>query len=304
MNLFQVPGGNPEPALRALKTVAMANGTFADGERALLIAAANAYRAVVDVDALKPITPEDLAAAIPDKDDRVRVLQASMLMSLADREATKDEWTVLDSFRRALGVDESRMKMMHHLSKGNLRLARFHMFRASTGMRAQMASAGVGNLLRAAGVLPPNQQLAQKFRGLEILPEGTLGREFVRYIQRNGFSYPGEKGGIPEAIVHHDLTHVLTGYDTDPEGEVEIGSFTAGMKKNDPFGFLMFVMLEFGVGLALRPGMDAFPGHYDPERAFRAHQRGAACKRDLTDGWDFWAVVDRPVESLRREYGI
>jgi hypothetical protein len=25
---------------------------------------------------------------------------------------------------------------------------------------------------------------------------------------------------------------------------------------------------------------------------------------DLTDHWDFWAVMDRPVEELRQRYGI
>ena len=202
MNLFQIPGSDPHVALRALKTVAMANGTFAEGERAMLRAAAGAYRIDpdIDLDALDAIAPDALSAAIVDPAERVRVLGACILMSLADQEATLDEWKVLDAFRGALGVDEPRMKVMHHLAKGNLRLARLHMMRASTGMRAQMAEAGFGNLLRAAGVLPPNQQLAQKFRGLEILPEGTLGREFVRYIHSNGFSFPGEKGGIPEAI--------------------------------------------------------------------------------------------------------
>ena len=39
-------------------------------------------------------------------------------------------------------------------------------------------------------------------------------------------------------------------------------------------------------------------------RAVRAHQRGARCRLDLTDGWDYWAVVDQPVAALAREYGI
>jgi ubiquinone biosynthesis protein Coq4 len=146
--------------------------------------------------------------------------------------------------------------------------------------------------------------MVKRFQALAELPDGTLGREYVRYREHNGFPWPGEKGGIPEGGVHHDFTHVLTGYATDPLGEIQIGAFTAGMKKTDPFMFLFFPMLEFHVGLAIRPGTPSFPGHYDAALAFKAHQAGSRCARDLTDHWDFWSVVDRPVASLRDEYRI
>jgi ubiquinone biosynthesis protein Coq4 len=141
-------------------------------------------------------------------------------------------------------------------------------------------------------------------RALEGLPDGTLGREYFHYLRRNGFSLPGTKGGTPEGLIHHDLTHVLTAYDTDPIGEIEIGSYTAGMKKVDPFTFLLFVMLEFHVGLAVRPFSESDPGHYDAHRAFQAHQAGARCARDLTDHWDFWPDLPRTVAELRRELAI
>ncbi|MBH8562878.1 hypothetical protein I8748_11915 [Nostoc sp. CENA67] len=35
-----------------------------------------------------------------------------------------------------------------------------------------------------------------------------------------------------------------------------------------------------------------------------ALQRGAACKVDLSDNWNFWEVVDVPVQELRDRYGI
>ena len=97
---------------------------------------------------------------------------------------------------------------------------------------------------------------------------------------------------------------MITGYGTDPLGEIEIGAFTAGMKKTDPFVFLMFPMLEFHIGLGIRPGQPKFPGHYDAARAFRAHQAGVRGKLDLTDHWDFWSVIDRPVAELKDEYSI
>jgi hypothetical protein len=40
------------------------------------------------------------------------------------------------------------------------------------------------------------------------------------------------------------------------------------------------------------------------EDVVRAFARGTKVKIDLTDHWDFWAVMDRQVEDLHREYGI
>ena len=45
------------------------------------------------------------------------------------------------------------------------------------------------------------------------------GREFWQHMTSRKFAFPGEPGGLLERQCHHDLTHVLTGYDTDPDGE-------------------------------------------------------------------------------------
>jgi len=304
MDLFSVPGADPSACLRALKTVALANGAYDEGERAMMLAAASAYRVEADVDALEPIAAADLAEAVQGPEARLHVLQACMLMTIADQSVSKEEVAVLDDFRKALGVDEPRVSVLRSLAQDRKRMARFHLIRHSTGARSQLRGARFADMMRLFGLLPADHALADRYKALASLPDGTLGREYVRYQEKNGFAWPGEKGGIPEAGLHHDLTHVLTGYQTDPEGECEIGAFTAGMKRTDPFFFLLFTMLEFHVGLAARPGQPAFPGHYDPRRAFEAHQRGVGCKRDLTDGWDHWAVIDRPVAELCREYGI
>lgn len=64
MNLFDIPGKDRVSALRALKTIALANGPMEDAERAMLRAAASAYRSDADLEALEPITGEALAEAV------------------------------------------------------------------------------------------------------------------------------------------------------------------------------------------------------------------------------------------------
>ena len=51
-------------------------------------------------------------------------------------------------------------------------------------------------------------------------------------------------GGAPEPIISHDLTHVLTGYDTDFPSEACITAFQSGYRRGGPFTGLLFVLLN------------------------------------------------------------
>ncbi|MBM4358964.1 MAG: hypothetical protein FJ096_12740 [Deltaproteobacteria bacterium] len=74
------------------------------------------------------------------------------------------------------------------------------------------------------------------FAGLRELPDGTLGREYVRFLDQHGldpdlFQRPP---GVPELPAYvaqrlrqlHDVWHVLTGIAPDVPGEVELQAFT------------------------------------------------------------------------------
>jgi ubiquinone biosynthesis protein Coq4 len=130
-----------------------------------------------------------------------------------------------------------------------------------------------------------------------------------RFYQKNGFSMPGEKGGFPEAGLYHDLSHVLGGYDTDPEGEVEVASFSAGYKRTRPFYMVMFAVMVFSTGVNVRPtagnvttGVLGKPGM--AERMFAAIERGSQVNTDLSDKWDYWPYVELPLEEARRRLNV
>ena len=73
---------------------------------------------------------------------------------------------------------------------------------------------------------------------LERLPEGTLGREYARFLRDNGltldvFQRPTGAGIDPRAAYlaqrlrqTHDIWHVVTGYQADVPGEVLLQAFT------------------------------------------------------------------------------
>ena len=125
-------------------------------------------------------------------------------------------------------------------------------------------------------------------------------------MRANGFSFPGEKGSPPEIIALHDLTHVLSGYGTDPAGELQVLSFHAGCRReeDDPFGFILFGLAQFQLGVRLSPIADGFSGELDPDLVLKALVRGKACRVDPTKGWDPWPEMDTPLTELRARVGI
>lgn len=75
------------------------------------------------------------------------------------------------------------------------------------------------------------------FAALRLLPDGTLGREYARFLDDNGitpdaFENAPDIGDDRAAYVMlrmrqtHDLWHVLTGYTPDVRGEVLLQAFT------------------------------------------------------------------------------
>lgn len=298
--------------LRAMKMVATADGALNEAERRMLAAAQALVGTEIDVDALDPITPAELAGWLTDAAFRRQMVRGMIVMSLVDGEASPAEADMVARFAHALGVEVADLGTLRHLAERHMVRVRLDMARRFWAREKAIEMArerGIGwlasSLATMAG-LHENRALAARYRALASAPAGSLGRGYVDFIERNGFSYPGEKGSAPEIITLHDLTHVLSGYGTDPEGELQVLAFHAGCRREekDPFAFLMFGIAEFHLGLSLTPVATGSRGKLDPAVMVRALERGAACRIDPTEGWDPWPVMHEPLDRLRERYGI
>ena len=149
-----------------------------------------------------------------------------------------------------------------------------------------------------------NAELARRYQALEQYPSGSLGRSYSEYCRKNGFPLPGEKGGAAEQVLFHDCAHVLSGYGTTPDEEVQVACFSAGFQRRDPWTFVFFVLLQFHVGVRLTPITEARTGFFDPVKAMIAIRRGAAMTVDLNNGWEYWPVMGEQVDELRKRYNI
>lgn len=296
--------------LRAMKTVAMADGPINASERHMLGSIQQIFGTTYDLEHLAPITPTDLACAFPDPQLRKQLVQGLVVMTLIDGTAGPTEADLVEQFAHALEVHAPEVKNLRHVLNGEILQLRLDLVRRfwlrpkveeiwnKEGIR------GLYKFVRGMMFQYENEELAARYQGLEHCPPGSLGRSLWEYWQANGFALPGQKGGAPEQIVLHDCAHILSGYGTTPEEEVQVACFSAGFQRREPWIFVFFVLLQFHVGIRMTPITTAQTGMFDPLKAMIAIRRGAAMNVDLNDGWDYWPVMGEQVEDLQRRYHI
>jgi len=311
----------PDPAaallgLRAMKTMAGAAGAIGPSQRALMEAARRVIlRIDADIDALPPITPDELAAGFPSPELRQQFVNGMLVVALADGVPARETVAQVEAFAKALQVSTPELHDLRLLAEIRMLLFKLDVLRRSQIgdiMKNQLEQKGPLGLAKSVLVLRgvmEDKALAARYRAWEKLPEDTLGHGLVAFYAENGFSLPGERGGFPEAGLYHDLSHVLGGYGTDPEGEVQVASFSAGYKRATPFYLVMFSVLIFSAGVNVRPtpgyttiGVLGNPGM--AERMFAAMERGAQVNTDLSDKWDYWPYVELPLDEVRKRLNV
>jgi ubiquinone biosynthesis protein COQ4 len=142
--------------------------------------------------------------------------------------------------------------------------------------------------------------------GLRALPEESLGRAYLDFLEREGItteglvraSLEGRDPEVPADVAYvrnrvrdmHDLWHVVTGYQGDLLGEAALLAFTFGQTRNPG---LLFI-----VSVALLKGRTANARRFILE-GFR---RGIAARWLPEQDWE--SLLARPLADARRELGV
>lgn len=290
--------------LRALRNVAVANDRFTSAERALIEGVARIHDQDLRAESLEPITFEEVARIVSDPHKRKRAVQLAIVTALIEGTPTYSTESAVSELAQQLGIDEAGLGVLYQITHGRSIIARVDMFRRFTRfLRNMEAFPGVIDFaLPMLGIGSGDPRMAAKYRALESCAPGTFGRAFFDHFVRNEFKFPGELGGIP--LVFHDVGHVLAGYGTDPQGEIQQAAFQAGFARHDGFTFLLFGILQFHNGMRITPVAKGYRGLFDVPLVLNALKRGAECKEDLSADFDVFLRKDRPLEELRAELGI
>jgi hypothetical protein len=261
----------------------------------------------VDLDALDPIGPEQLAARVADPD--VRETAAALCAILALTEGELDDARLREAvrFNHALGQREAYVHDLLELARGHQQWVQADMIRRNLdtfpGMAADMKVHGA---FPYTGT-PEDQALAARYVALGDCAPGTFGRAYFDHFREHGFGFPGEVGALTEYFAApHDSIHVLSGYGTSTQGELLVSAFTAGMHRPDAMAaHILPTLLEWQVGLDLSFAVAPEQGWLDPRKYLVAIDRGRGCTRDVLDGsWDLFAHADRDLDELRTAFGI
>jgi hypothetical protein len=292
-----------DAVLRALRHVAAANDRFTPAERALIEGVARIHRVDLDADSLEPITFDRVAHIVTDPHRRKRALQLAIVTALVEGTPSPVTDDAVARLAEALDIDDTGLEVLNEVAHGRALLARFDMFRrVSRFIRNAKSFPGIPDMVLPFIGLGSDERLAARYRALESCSRGTLGRALYDHFVDNEFSFPGEPGGI--AMVFHDVGHVLAGYGTDPQGEIQQAAFQAGFARRDGFSFLLFGILQFHIGMRITPVAKGYHGLFDVPRVITALHRGSCCAIDLSEGYDVLADKDRPLDELRHELRI
>jgi hypothetical protein len=299
--------------LGAMRNVATAQGAepLTDADRAALAATHHyLFQATDDLDPLQlPDTiPVVLHAALEDPRLADHATQLLTVMALVDGTIDTGKITVVQSYAGALGITGDYVEQLAELGQRNLQWVVADAQRKNVlSVSGQRLEGSLDDWIHPYARGRADAALASRYRSLGNLDLGTHGRAFFDFYQAYRFAFPGEPDGLIEVFAsRHDSTHVLSGYDTSPQGELLVSAFTAGMHPEEPMsGHILPVIISWHLGLQVTKLAGSYTGALDPEKFFVAWERGAEVSTDVFDpSWDFWAATSRPLDELRTDYDV
>ncbi|MFI9510082.1 hypothetical protein [Nocardia sp. NPDC052566] len=271
----------------------------------------------VELDTLEPIEPAAFAVGLARRNQifRTRIVQTMLLAALVVRPLPLTVATKLREFADALKVDDDMIEVAQRYAEGAVDLAAIDFARNGYlgGLDASRLTAlHADSLDESWGSVGDDAALAERWRSLHDLPVGTLGRGVADFYRDRGFITPGLPGSAPPLLAQHDWVHVLAGYGTTLENEIEVFAFMA-RANDDPraFSLLAMVISLFETGY-LQSGAGLFQANEGHLRtAGMATRLGDAMRRGaLTSGshdfldLDWFELADRPITVVRNEIGL
>jgi len=250
-----------------------------------------------------------LARAFRDPRQKKRVVELGVAFTMTDGELRPGPAKSLDYLAVTLGQREADVETYRERAAHQYLLARVDFTRR---MAARMFGdawpseheRGVRKTL--AGLLRARDDgdVAARYHALGDLSPLSFGYALWNHYRQNRFRFPGEGGGVPERLLLHDLSHVLSGYPTDPLGELQQAAFQTGCARDDSFLALYLGILSYQLGVRVAPERHAPGDDFDTKPVCSALARGISCRVDLGADWDFWPLLPQSLSDVRRQLGV
>jgi ubiquinone biosynthesis protein Coq4 len=304
-----IPDTLAEPVARILKGAIDTGDGGTDEQRGVLRAVAVGFlgRADLDVDALEPLAPAAAAEAVTDPAARRRLREMMVLLESTRHPLTDDQVALVQQYADALGETGPGLVLEREVVRDGAAHALADYQRFSEAIFADIAEPS----LVAGGGLEkdhPDPELSARLKGMRDLPEGSLGRAYVAFYERNNLTFPGDDPNSPAIFVAHDMTHVIAGYEPTGPGELALGAFQIAMNDSDAHWIAFLGSLAIheagwynAPGFVGKTATLARPGALDTFT--EAFERGQQCTGDFS-AVDHLSMVERPLADVRADFNV
>jgi hypothetical protein len=247
------------------------------------------------------------ARAFRNQRSKRQLLELAVVMTVEDTELYPVPVPSVSLLARALGESDRDMRVLRERAAHQKLLARVDFTRrmAARMFDGEWASEQEADVRKAVSeVLRVNDHadVASQYHALGRLHPMSFGYSLWDHYRKNGFRFPSEGGGVPEQLIAHDVGHVLSGYDTSPEGELQQAAFQCGARRDESLVPLYLGILQLQFFGRIAPNADCDVLGVDKLRL--ALQRGEACRTELCSPDDFWPFVAQHLSDVRRSLGI
>ena len=276
---------------------------------------------VVPATALPRVGPEAFAQSLRRRGEafRQRMVHFMLLAALVLDPLPEAVVARIGEYAEQLGVDDDMVRVAQRFARHTYGLALVDFDRSGYMQAWDPSRSGALHtthaLQSAWEQCVRDEALAARWSTLRDLPDGTLGRAVAQFYDARGFVFPGAQGSAPPLLAQHDWVHVLAGYGSTVEAEIEVFAYIA-RGNDDPraFSLLAQVISLFETGYTAT-GMGLFQydrGHLSHEgmavRLADALRRGAlsAAANGGTDllALDWFALADLPLAEARERLGV
>jgi hypothetical protein len=262
-------------------------------------------------------TPEQVAAA--EADERLHAVHLMVVLEFVEHPLSDRATIPVEEYAHGLGVSLDLLRDARRLARGHFASMYFDLQRHSwyeeetikESLRGRWHEL-VRSKLAYTGVVA-DRAIADKWRALRDCPDGSWGKAVADFYDRHGFPFPGERHGIYELGARHDWIHVLAGYETTPEGELNVFAFIAASMPDERGLVLLAITLGLFQNGSIRhvAGKRILNARSDTltdagaiARFTEALRRGNACTADVMGSVAIFAHKDDSLDAVRARFGV
>ncbi|MBM5790304.1 MAG: hypothetical protein FJ053_00845 [Cyanobacteria bacterium M_surface_10_m1_298] len=259
---------------------------------------------------LPPQLPLGLSDLIRDQRQRQETMQLFTLLAFLEPELETQKVALLKQLAEELEIEPAVMADLEEVCRGHVLKAFGDLYRRTfRELNHDSTLQGYARFILPMLGLGIDQRHQERYAALEFSAPGSLGQSLHHYYEQNGFPYPGSRQGLPyDYVATHDVHHVIGGYATDPDGELQVLAFSMGLFPDHALLIAIPALLQFQMGIADPLAGSVAPKLKDQLQApafASALQRGSEVIGPIRDlHWDFWTWIDRPLEDVRQDLNV